>query len=136
MAKSWVMHSGHFMMQANIDMTAMEGYMQITRAITCAFMQIISENISLSHGIIFQASERFKMSHLKKAVGREHTLRRQFISKNYISTSRDQIKKSKHSTVSRIHQLVISEPVKWSAVPPPLSKADICFTITLRKIFY
>ena len=40
--------------------------MQITRAITCAFMQIISENISLSHGNIFQASERFKMSHLKK----------------------------------------------------------------------
>ena len=42
------------------------GYMQITRAIPCAFMQIISENISLSHGIICQASERFKMSHLKK----------------------------------------------------------------------
>ena len=40
--------------------------MQITRAITCAFMQIISENISLSHGNIFQALERFKMSHLKK----------------------------------------------------------------------
>mgnify|MGYP000865722985 CR=1 FL=1 len=66
MAKSWVMHSGQFMMQANTDMTAMEGYMQITRAVTCAFMQIISENISLSHGIIFQASEQFKMSHLKK----------------------------------------------------------------------
>ena len=40
--------------------------MQITREITCAFMQIISENTSLSYGIIFQASERFKMSHLKK----------------------------------------------------------------------
>ena len=66
MANSWAMHSGQFMMQANTDMTAMEGYMQITRAVTCAFMQLISENISLSHGIIFQASEQFKMSHLKK----------------------------------------------------------------------
>ena len=41
--------------------------MQITRAITCAFMQIISENISLSHGSLFQASEHFKMSYLKQA---------------------------------------------------------------------
>ena len=40
--------------------------MQITRAITCAFMQIISENISLSHGIIFQAPEHFKMPYPKK----------------------------------------------------------------------
>ena len=40
--------------------------MQITRVITCVFMQIISENISLSHGIIFQAPEHFKMPYLKK----------------------------------------------------------------------
>jgi hypothetical protein len=47
--------------------------MQITRAITCAFMQIISENISLSHGTIFQASEHFKMSHLKKPWDVKHS---------------------------------------------------------------
>ena len=76
MAKSGVMHSGQFMMQANTDMRAMEGYMQITRAITCAFMQIISENISLSHGIIFQVSETVQDVSFKKGVGREHTPRR------------------------------------------------------------
>ena len=41
--------------------------MHITRAITCVYMQMISENISLSHGSLFQASEHFKMSYLKKA---------------------------------------------------------------------
>ena len=41
--------------------------MHITRAVTCVYMQIISENISLSHGSLFQASEHFKMSYLRKA---------------------------------------------------------------------
>jgi len=41
--------------------------MQITGEITCVFIQIISENISLSHGSLFQASEHFKMSYLKQA---------------------------------------------------------------------
>ena len=41
--------------------------MQITGEITCVFIQIISENISLSHGSLFQASEHFKMSYLRKA---------------------------------------------------------------------
>ena len=40
--------------------------MQITGVITCVFIQIISENISLSHGIIFQAPEPFKMPYPKK----------------------------------------------------------------------
>ena len=66
--------------------------MQITRAITCAFMQIISENISLSHGIIFQASERFKMSHLKKAVGRETLYGANSYQKIHISKSKDQMR--------------------------------------------
>ncbi len=66
----------------------------------------------------------------------EYTPRCQFTPKNlYLEKQRSE-KKTGHATVSRIHQLVSSEPVKWSAVPPPLSKADICFTITLRKIFY
>ena len=41
--------------------------MQIIGGITCVFKQIISENISLSHGSIFQASEHFKLSYLKQA---------------------------------------------------------------------
>ena len=40
--------------------------MQIIGEIRCVFIQIISENISLSHGSLFQASEHFKMSYLKK----------------------------------------------------------------------
>ena len=44
-------------------------------------------------------------------------------------------KKSEHSIVSRIHQLVSGEPVKWSAVPPPLSKSDMCFDHNVAKIF-
>ena len=40
--------------------------MQITGVITCVFIQIISENISLRHGIIFQAPEPFKMPYPKK----------------------------------------------------------------------
>ena len=79
-------------MQANSAMTAMERIYAHTRATTCVFMQIISENISLSHGSIFQASEHFKMSLFKTAAGCKHTLQRQSISKNYISTSRDQTK--------------------------------------------
>ena len=66
--------------------------MQITGEITCLFMQIISENISLSHGSLFQASEHVKMSYLKQARDAKHTLRRQSIVKNHNSTSRDQIK--------------------------------------------
>ena len=66
--------------------------MQITGEKRCVFIQIISENISLSHGSLFQASEHFKMSYLKQARDAKHTLRRQSISKNYISTSRHQIK--------------------------------------------
>ena len=66
--------------------------MQIIEEITCVFTQIISENISLGHGSLFQASEHFKMSYLKQARDAKHTLRRQTISKNYISTSRHQIK--------------------------------------------
>ena len=42
-------------------------------------------------------------------------------------------KRTRDSIVSRIHQLVTGEPVKWSAVPPPLPRADIRFTATLRK---
>ena len=41
--------------------------MYITRATTCVYMQIISENISLSHGSLFKASEHFKMSYLREA---------------------------------------------------------------------
>ena len=37
-----------------------------TVEITHVFTQIISENISLSHGIIFQAPEPFKMPYPKK----------------------------------------------------------------------
>ena len=66
--------------------------MQITGEITCVFIQIISENISLSHGSLFQAPEHFKMSYLKTGAGCKHTLRRQSILKNHISPSRDQIK--------------------------------------------
>ena len=40
--------------------------MQITGVITCVFIQIISENINLSHGIILQAPEPFKMPYPKK----------------------------------------------------------------------
>ena len=40
--------------------------MQITGVITCVFIQIISENISLSHGNIFHAPEPFKMPYPKK----------------------------------------------------------------------
>jgi len=40
--------------------------MQTTGVITCVFIQIISENISLSHGRIFQAPEPFKVSYPKK----------------------------------------------------------------------
>ena len=45
------------------------GYTHITRATTCVYMQIIPENISLSHGSLFQASEHFKMPYLRKARG-------------------------------------------------------------------
>ena len=37
--------------------------------------------------------------------------------------------------VSRIIKLVSSEPVNWFAVPPPLTRADLRFTATLRKKF-
>ena len=66
--------------------------MQVTGEKRCVFIQIISENISLSHGSLFQASEHFKMSYLKQARDAKHTLRRQSISKNHISTSIHQIK--------------------------------------------
>ncbi len=36
--------------------------------------------------------------------------------------------------VSRIHQLVSSEPVKWSAVPPPLMKVGYTFYHNVAKI--
>ena len=36
-------------------------------------------------------------------------------------------KKSEDSMVSRIIKLAGSEPSEWSAVPPPLTKADIQF---------
>ena len=41
--------------------------MQITGEKRCVFIQIISENISLSHGSLFQASEHFKVSYSKQA---------------------------------------------------------------------
>ena len=47
----------------------MERYMQIIGEIRCVFIQIISENISLSHGSLFQASEHFRMPYLRKARG-------------------------------------------------------------------
>ena len=66
--------------------------MQITGEIKCVFIQIISENISLSHGSLFQASEHFKMSYLKQAQVAKTLYKRQSILKNHNSTSRDQIK--------------------------------------------
>ena len=73
-------------------MTAMERYMQIIGEIRCVFIQIISENISLSHGSLFQASEHFKMSYLKQARIVNILYKHQSILKNHNSTSRDQIK--------------------------------------------
>ena len=78
--------------KANINMTAWRGYMQIIGEIRCVYIQIISENISLSHGSLFQASEHFKMSHLKQAQVAKTLYKRQSILKNHNSTSRDQIK--------------------------------------------
>ena len=66
--------------------------MQITGEIKFVFIQIISENISLSHGSLFQASEHFKMSYLKQAQVVNTLYKRQSILKNHNSTSRDQIK--------------------------------------------
>ena len=66
--------------------------MQIIGEIRCVFIQIISENISLSHGNPFQASEHFKMSYLKQAQVVNTLYKSQSILKNHNSTSRDQIK--------------------------------------------
>ena len=66
--------------------------MQITGEKRCVFIQIISENISLSHGSLFQASEHFKVSYSKQAQGSNTLYKRQSILKNHNSTSRDQIK--------------------------------------------
>ena len=68
------------------------GYTHNTRATTCVFIQIISENISLSHGSLFQASEHFKVSYSKQAQVSNTLYKRQSILKNHNSTSRDQIK--------------------------------------------
>ena len=68
------------------------GYTHITRATTCVYMQIIPENISLSHGSLFQASEHFKVSYSKQAQVPNTLYKRQSILKNHNSTSRDQIK--------------------------------------------
>ena len=66
--------------------------MQITGEKRCVFIQIISENISLSHGSLFQASEHFKVSYSKQAQVLNTLYKRQSILKNHNSTSRDQIK--------------------------------------------
>ena len=47
----------------------MERNTRITLEVTHVFTQIISENISLSYGIIFQAPEQNKDALSKKAVG-------------------------------------------------------------------
>ena len=66
--------------------------MQITGEKRCVFIQIISENISVSHGSLFQASEHFKVSYSKQAQVLNTLYRRQTMLKNHNSTSRDQIK--------------------------------------------
>ena len=64
----------------------------------------------------------------------EYTPRCQFTPKNlYLKKERSE-KKSGHAIVSRIHQLVSGEPVKWSAVPPPLMKDGYTFYHNVAKI--
>ena len=64
----------------------------------------------------------------------EYTPRCQFTPKNlYLKKERSE-KKSGHAIVSRKHQLVSGEPVKWSAVPPPLMKDGYMFYHNIAKI--
>ena len=59
-------HVAHSRLSGGEGRCTWRGYTYTTRAITHVFMQIMSENISLNYGIIFQASEHFRGPYSRK----------------------------------------------------------------------
>ena len=92
-------------------------YMHYIRNSICIHANHVREYQSQSWNK-FLSLRSLQRSLIQTATLCEYTPRCQFTPKNlYLKKERSE-KKSGHAIVSRMHQLVSGEPVKWSAVPP------------------